>query len=231
MTIQELLQKDAQAREWLHKIPDDLRGRSDLVSFPAGGTILRKGERIAWVYLLLKGRIKVLNAMPDGNVFSWLIMDPCTFICNLEVLNGSEVNYSQIDAEADCSLLRMPVEAFCLWLHRDIDFLWLVSADCAKKAHRVSYDMGHGAYKSGFEKVVSYLIKYCGQYPPRGGSAAVLEKTRPQMAGEIGVSVKTVNRSLKQLRQDGRVSVQGGKVSVDEGQLNALREIWSRVSP
>lgn len=230
MTILELLKKDALAREWLLKIPQGLREQSGLVSIPAGETILRKGVPIGHVYLLLKGRIKVLNAMPDGNFYSWLTMDACTFICNLEVLTDSPVNYSQIDAAADCALLQMPLEAFRDWLHKDIDFLWLVSTDCAKKAHRVSYDMGHGAYKSGFEKVVGYLIKYCGQYPP-GSRATVLEKTRPEMAGEIGVSVKTVNRSLKQLRQDGQISILAGKVCVDRQQMAALAEIWSQASP
>lgn len=231
MTILELLKKESLAREWLLKIPGGLRDASSLITFPAGETILRKGEQIAFVYVLLKGQIKVLNAMPDGNSYSWLIMDACTFICNLEALTDSRVNYSQIDASADCVLLQMPVETFCQWLRRDIDFLWLVSTDCAKKAYRVSYDMGHGAYKSGPEKVIAYLIKYFGHYPPENGSCAVLDKTRPEIASEIGVSVKTVNRSLKQLRQEGRVSIRAGKVSVDAAQLKALREIWSQVSP
>lgn len=230
LTILDLLKKESQARSCLLKIPEGLRACSNLVSFPAGGIILRKNERIEFVYLLLKGRIKVLNAMPDGNLYSWLTMDPCTFICNLEVLTGSAVNYSRIDAVEDCVLLGMPLENFTEWLHKDIDFLWFVSTDCAGKAYRVSYDMGNGAYKSGFQKVVRYLLKYCGQYPPGEGGCTILEKTRPEIASEIGISVKTVNRSLKQLQQDGHASIRAGKVAIDAPQLAALREIWFRVS-
>lgn len=230
MTIGDILKEKSNTQSYLLKIPEALRAASQLVTFQAGETIIRKNEPISYIYVLLKGQIKVLNAMPDGNFYSWLIMDPCTFICNLEALTGSLVNYSQIDAVVECILLRMKLADFTHWLHRDIDFLWLVSTDCAQKAYRVSYDMGHGAYKSGFEKVVGYLIKYCGRHPPMEGET-VLEKTRQVAASEIGLSVKTVNRSFNRLQQEGHVSIRSGKVTVNRQQLEALRKIWSQVSP
>lgn len=231
MTILEMLEKEADSKAFLSKIPKELREKAELITVPQGEAIAKKHEKIRYVYVLLKGQIKVVNNMPDGNSFSWLIMEPCTFIANLEMLTESETILSQVDATKECVLMRIDAALFQLFLRRDVDFLWLVSNDCAKKALRISYDISHVAYKSGTEKVIRYLLKEIDQHPPGVGREAVLEKTRAVMATEIGMSVKTVNRSLARLEEEGRISIRSGKVAVSNRQLEQLRGIWVEVSP
>ena len=66
-----------------------------------------------------------------------------------------------------------------------------------------------------------FLVKY---YKNKAGVQNVLQinKTRQQMSDEIGVSIKTVNRSIKKLKEENLISLTKGKIYINQSQYLKL---------
>lgn len=76
---------------------------------------------------------------------------------------------------------------------------------------------------SGVEWLMLYLIR---KYERKGRADNIcsLKQTRSQMAEEIGFSIKTMDRSIKKLEEDGMLRLEKGKIQVDQSGYLEMKE-------
>ena len=67
-----------------------------------------------------------------------------------------------------------------------------------------------------------YLIRKYERHG-RADNTCSLKQTRCQMAEEIGFSIKTMDRSIKKLEEDGMLRLEKGKIQVDQSGYLEMR--------
>lgn len=74
--------------------------------------------------------------------------------------------------------------------------------------------------------LLKYLVRQAEERGIRTAERVILNKTRQQISEEVGLTVKTINRTLTQFVKDGVLSIERGKAAFTAGQYRrAHREL------
>lgn len=226
MRYAELLELAPGLREFTARIPGELDGRFQLKTYPAHALIHQKDSPLEQIGILLQGTFRVVNEFENGNVFMIEMNEAVSFIGEVTLLAEAATTSVTIETVTDCLLAFLPVETFDAWLRQDIDLLRAVSRHVAAKLYCSSYNRGERLFYSAKYVLLKYLVRQAEERGIRSAGQAVLNKTRRQISEEVGLTEKTINRTLAQLVKDGVLSIRRGKAAFSAEQYRrAQREL------
>lgn len=203
----------------LERFPNILSDK-EVVHLSKGETVFYKGDVTTHAYYIMKGSLIIQNPHTNGEVYLISQLNEGSFMCDLEIISGKRINTTTLTANSDCTLLKFKANTFLEALKSDSQFLFLVSQKMAEKMYQESYRLGDDLYKSGLDKLKLFLIKSFQEASNR--SKIAIHKNRDIISKEIGISIKTVNRSVTLLKEQEKISIQGGKIHLDEKQYQTL---------
>ncbi|MCI9331513.1 MAG: Crp/Fnr family transcriptional regulator [Oscillibacter sp.] len=226
MRYAELLELAPGLREFTAQIPEDLDGQFQLKTHPAHTLIHQKDSPLERIGILLRGTFRVVNEFENGNVFMIEMNEAVSFIGEVTLLAEAAATSVTIETVTDCLVASLPVECFDAWLRQDIVLLRGISRHVAAKLYCSSYSRGERLFHSAKYVLLKYLVHQAEVQGIQAGRQVVLSKTRQQISEEVGLTVKTINRTLTQFVKDGILSIQRGKASFSAGQYHrAQREL------
>ena len=226
MRYAELLELSPGLGEFTARIPEELDGRFQLKSYPAHALIHQKDSPLERIGILLQGTFRVVNEFENGNVFMIEMNEAVSFIGEVTLLAEAAVTSVTIETVTDCLVAFLPVETFDAWLRQDIELLRAVSRHVAAKLYCSSYNRGERLFYSAKYVLLKYLVRQAEERGIRSAGQAVLNKTRRQISEEVGLTEKTINRTLTQFVRDGVLSIQRGKAAFTAEQYRrAQREL------
>lgn len=226
MRYDELLELAPDLRNFAGRIPKELDGRFQLRTYPAHTLIHQKDSPLERIGILLRGTFRVVNEFENGNVFMIEMNEAVSFIGEVTLLAEAATTSVTIETVTDCLVASLPVETFDKWLRQDIGLLRAVSRHVAAKLYCSSYNRGERLFYSAKYVLLKYLVRQAEERGVRSAGQAVVSKTRRQISEEVGLTEKTVNRTLAQLVKDGVLSIQRGKAAFSAEQYHrAQREL------
>lgn len=189
-----------------------------------GGILIQKGEKADCAYYIVSGKVYVQSEFLDGNVYQFSYLGKGAIVSDIEVLSGTYINAATLIVAEDMLALKIPIKLFAEELRTNLDFLYHVSTSMANKMYNSSYERGQNLLKKGIFKVVLYLIR-CYEMDELEEETVKIRKTRPVIASEIGISIKTLNRSIEQLHEKNQISIERGKITINEKQFQQLIDL------
>ena len=102
----------------------------------------------------------------------------------------------------------------------------LLFQNCTEKVKNYMFTMDVAAgqtFIQAGERLMLYLIRKYERHG-RADNTCSLKQTRSQMAEEIGFSIKTMDRSIKKLEEDGMLRLEKGKIQVDQSGYLEMKE-------
>lgn len=226
MYYAELLELAPELRDFSAGMPKELDGQFLLRTYPAHTLIHQKDSPLERIGILLRGTFRVVNEFENGNVFMIEVNEAVSFIGEVTLLAGAATTSVTIETVTDCLVASLPAEAFDAWLQRDIGLLRAVSRHVAAKLYCSSYSRGERLFHSAKYVLLKYLVRQAEEQGIRTAGKVVLTKTRRQISEEVGLTEKTINRTLTQFARDGVLSIQRGKAAFSAEQYRrAQREL------
>ena len=224
LILKEIYNDKGGIQDFLINIPIRLKEIAVPVMFKKNNFVIVKGEKAEYAYFILKGSVSVQSDFLDGNVYQFSNLGEGSVISDLEVLSGKFINAATAIALEDTVALRGPISDFADELRKTPEFLYYVSTSMARKMFRSSYERGRNLYRVGMYKVAVYLTKYVEITGFQQGRSKIL-KRREEIAKEIGISIRTVNRAICALKEDKVVSIEKGKIIINEKQYAELLDL------
>ena len=102
----------------------------------------------------------------------------------------------------------------------------LLFQNCTEKVKNYMFTMDVAAgqtFIQAGERLMLYLIRKYERHG-RADNTCSLKQTRSQMAEEIGFSIKTMDRSIKKLEEEGMLRLEKGKIQVDQSGYLEMKE-------
>lgn len=206
---------------YARSVPAEIDSHFSLQRFPPHATIHSKDDTLTRIGILLRGTFRVLNEFENGNIFMIETNEAVSFIGEVTLLAEADTTSVTIEAVSECLIAFLPVSDFDRWLRSDIVFLRRVSTHVAKKLYCSSYNRGERLFYSPGYLLLKYLLQAAKAPGPEG--RFVLKKTRSLLSEEMGMTVKTLNRTISTLRDDGLLSIQQGKIALSDRQYELCR--------
>ncbi|MBQ2086704.1 MAG: Crp/Fnr family transcriptional regulator [Selenomonas sp.] len=204
----------------LDHMPDEIRRQTTHKIFFPGESIVRKGEEARHVYLITRGTIRVSNEFASGQRFTFGTLDVPDLIGDLEVLAGQELYSASTEVSTQCEVIAMRSETFLQWMRIDNDFALAVAQLLAAKMYPTSNEAGRVKFLPSLNRLQTYLLKRLGDIDT---DLFILHTSRQQIADDIGTSVKTVNRGVVKLKDEGLITLLHGKITMNKTQQVAMK--------
>lgn len=199
--------------------PQWLKDVSRTMRVAKGEQVLQRDGLLKYVYLVRRGRINILNIGENGQENKVVTVYEGGIVGEMEAIAGVERSVYAARAFEDSELLRIPVEAFIRWVHSDISVCWDLTRVLAGKLCAASVQSSQYTNSDATQRLVMQLVQLG---PGR------ISYTRQELAEACSASLRTVNRCVKKLREDGLIGLSRGKIEISRSQLAALEEQLQR---
>ena len=123
-------------------------------------------------------------------------------------------------------------------ISKDIHFLRLVAHKVAYKLYRSSYNRGARLFYPPHFILLDYILKadaamdiekkheiILAAMDIEKKHEIILPKTRQALYEECGITVKTINRTVKKLKDEGLISLRKGKISMTSEQYRKAQKV------
>ena len=221
MTLDDLEKQCPKLKDYTKNMPSDIRSRSTVRIHPAGSIIHQKNMELTYFGIVAWGESRVINEFENGNVYMIESNKAIDFIGEVTILAGMPKTSVTIETTTELAAVYISRKDAERWLSEDLNILSLVSQKVAFKLYRSSYSNGAKLFYPPSYLLLDYLVKY-GEQLGLGGPASqgriVLSKTRQLLQEELGINVKTLNRTIRQLKDEGFLGVEKGKITFDLAQ-------------
>src|SRR5690242_2939124 len=175
----------------------ELQKIEHVASFPAGAIIFMEGQPARGVYVLRKGRVKLLTTNSDGRTLIMKIAKPGEALGLNSVITGKPYDLTaEILQPAELAFIPRADFMKCITEHGDacMHFASHLSRDC-----QAAYDLVRsiGLCQSVSERLARFLLDWSTNGSTLDGTVHVkMTLTHEEIAQLIGASRETVTRTL-----------------------------------
>lgn len=203
-------------------IEDFLTQFGQEVSFEPGDVIVMGGEFPEYVYFIKEGIGVGKRHYADGNEYIYFQVDSSSGNLGLlEVLAHKESYISTVSCSTALTALKIPAHLVYEKIMTDPALLRRCSVLLAQDLYRTSGNEGLLYRFQGIDRVRYYLINYYEEQPDE---RVVVTADYQEIAFELGISVRTVGRSIKQLKEQEEISGQKRRIFINAAQYQRLVE-------
>lgn len=218
MTLEELLKEAPDLWPYIKNMPEDMKKRLTIRTVPPGHIIHQKNFELDYFAFIAKGDHRVINEFENGNVYMIEKNEAINFVGEVTILAGQERTSVTLETITECLLLQMPRRDFEKWIKEDVELLYLVAQKVAYKLYRSSARNGATLfYPPGF-LLLEYLVQYANLHMKGKKQCVTVPFTRQQLEEELGINIKTLNRTIKKLKESGFLGIFKGKLTFDREQ-------------
>jgi len=177
--------------------------------YPAKSTIIYAGDESDALYYILKGSVTVMIEDDDGREMIMAYLNEGDFFGEMGLFEEASRS-AWVKAKTECEVAEVSYAKFRQLAREDAEILFTVSAQIAGRLRATTRKVGDLAFLDVTGRVAGTLLDLCKQPDamthPDGMQIKV---TRQEIGRIVGCSREMVGRVLKNLEEQGLVSVKG----------------------
>lgn len=204
---------------FLSKIPEELKKKCKLKTVDKDKMVVLKGSEIEYIYIGCQGRMQVKNEFENGFIFSFASVNPIAYIGVMELMADQKYYSSTLQTTTHCTILEMPKEDFMNWITGDSQLLLEILRFVSSSMYEQSLKTGEGLAYPSLSILIGYLMNV---FEGEEQESVFLQRTREEIGSALGFSVRTINRNLKVLKEEGLVTVSRKGIFITAKQYRAL---------
>jgi CheY-like chemotaxis protein/CRP-like cAMP-binding protein len=183
----------------------------DMQTFRKRQMIYLEGQRPAFIYYLLSGKIKVYRMHSDGKEFISTIAGPGDFLGYAALLQ--DCNYqdnAQVLEDAGMLLISRQEFIETMSIGRSIaqHFIELLARDVKAQEENLM----NLAYNSLRKRVANGLLQLTDRFPEKNGKEACIGISRDNLSHFIGSATESLTRTLSDFRNEKLIDIRDGKI-------------------
>ncbi len=194
-------------------MPESIWSGCNMIKLPKGKPLFHQDDKVGQVYILCSGTVIISNHTAGGNEIGIVLVKAGNTIGEMEALaSGKSMRYNA-RAHTPCQLIVLPGKSFLEWMDRDPKACRIMASVLAHKLYDASTQVGDQARYHAIVRIASFILSE---------EAGRLSITRQEMAETCRMSIRTVNRCLKQLKEEKLISINRGKIHMTPDQKERL---------
>jgi len=208
-------------QSFIKKMPENLKGKCKVRKIENRQIVVLKGNEIKNVYISCYGKMQVKNEFENGFSYSFASISQIAYIGVMELMADKKIYSSTLQSTTECTILEIPKEDFLNWIINDKEMMLEVLKFISRSMYDQSLKTGEGLAYPSICILMDYLINV---FRSEDSEIVFLEKSREEIGSILGFSVRTINRNLKELKEQGLVTVTRKGILISEENFIKLCE-------
>jgi CRP-like cAMP-binding protein len=195
-----------------------------LVRHPARAVLFRKGDPGSNMMVVVRGRVKVCSHSEDGKELVLNLINPGEVVGEIAVLDGADRTADAVTL-TETELLVLERRDFVPFLQRHPDACMRLFAVLCERLRKTSELLEEALFLEGSSRLakrLAHLAEVFGK-PVPGGIRIDIPLSQQQLGSMVGMSRESMNKQLKQWRQEGLIRVEEGRYILTD--LEALHDL------
>lgn len=185
-----------------------LNDKFEMRTFQKGEVILNVEDRIDEVFILKNGRLKTYSLSENGNKHLIKIYENGELLGDVEIFTDSSV-ICYLEGMDEGEIYVIKREHFLQWMEQDFNVSLYIVRQLAQKLINTGMKMQSAVSYPLKYQVLLYIFKYISQYKTNCIPKLLIVE-------ELGSNIRSINRILKQLAEEGMIVNLNGKIQVDD---------------
>lgn len=195
-------------------------------SYPKGATIIPKGEPATTIYLIARGRCHLVRESSSGASIVIDDLSPPIFQGVCPLLNGVGIHMSKCVADRECLVLLFQSDYLLQGLEEDGHCAMYMIRELSLATGRLRSRLDAASVSSSEESLLLYIYRqYFVRGAPEGDFYIVDNKNK--IAAAVGVSVRTLYRTIERLEAAGRLQLAYRGLMIPEVEMKKIIEHFS----
>lgn len=212
------------------KIKDRLGDNHSTVKFKVDEPIVMRGDFPAYIYFICSGVAIGIRDYEDGSEYDYFQLDETNgSVGLLETLAQKEEIIATITCLTEVTALRVPSATVYQWIMQDLELLRLSANLLADDLYHRSGSDGLFYQLNGVDRLRYYLVECYDKQVKSGNEFVKIQEIREKIGHKLGMSVRTVGRSLKKLRDNKEIVSIDRKIYVGANERQRLQNHLIRI--
>lgn len=200
-------------------LPENIREQGTVLHYKSNEVVMNRGDFPAYIYFIIDGIALGSRNYKDGNSFFYFTMNHTNGCPGLlEILAHKSRVIATVVAATDLTVLKINSAIIYEYLMTDIAMLYNCTYTVANDLYTSSGNSGLLYYQQGIDRVRYYLVQYYLLHHESDAAPLIVEPDYQTIASNIGISVRTVVRSIQKLKELGEVSSCKRKITISSQQ-------------
>jgi len=222
MRVEDIKHESEEFKTLVRDMPQHLMASCHIKCIGPDVEILRKYETMNRVYILCEGEFEVLTSFECGQTY---IVGKAGHKDGLHLIGEQEViaeigeSQATVRTVTECRVLEMHPNDFWEWIKNDANAAIILLKHLAKRLNLETQKAGVQLYYPTSRLIKQFIID---QYEASGKQTYRVTSKRQQIADELGISIRSVDRCIRKLKEQGFIHIVKGKMEVNESEYHAL---------
>lgn len=225
MELEKLFNLNEEFSLIMKNMPEVVKKSCFIKNYKSGEIISYKGYPLKFFGIISEGATRVINEFENGSSYMIEINEAVDFIGDVTILSEKKCVSVTIKAERDCTIIFFPRALAENWLNTDIEFLKYISKKVAYKLYKSSSKNGMNLFYSSKFLFVEYLIKQGELNDIYTKKSFKILSNRKEMSEEIGMNIKTLNRTITSLKDDKYFTIDKGKLVITDVSIKNCKNL------
>lgn len=210
---------------YLANAPKWLLEAFQIVRIKKGNAFIHENSYVDTVYILVEGVVKATDYRVQEIAYDYARFYPVEVFGAMEFLMGYEEYKTTLITETDCRFLRVSKDQFAKWMVTDIHaVLEQVKAmsgyllDQVRKERLFLFLQGADRLFLLFMQIYQKSARH---------KICKIRLTRKDLSNSTGLCIKTINRCVKKMEEDGYISREGRTIVIDQEQFQRIKAVVS----
>lgn len=210
---------------YLANAPKWLLEAFQIVRIKKGNAFIHENSYVDTVYILVEGVVKATDYRVQEIAYDYARFYPVEVFGAMEFLMGYEEYKTTLITETDCRFLRVSKDQFAKWMVTDIHaVLEQVKAMSVYLLEQVRKERLF-LFLQGADRLF-LLFMQIYQKSARH-KICKIRLTRKDLSNSTGLCIKTINRCVKKMEEDGYISREGRTIVIDQEQFQRIKAVVS----
>lgn len=188
--------------------PDNIKDRFINLKFNPLDKIILQNEKCNYVYILKNGKAKVYSLTSNGIKYLEHIHNEYELFGEIEIfLDKPTLSY--VEALNTCEIIKIPKDCFFEWISSDKDFSLYVNIQLAEKMYNTCVNTKTNIVYPLKYRFLFFLWKFSTDYN-------LLFIHKDILVEGIGSNIRSVNRVIKELCNDGIIEYNKGLIRIKD---------------
>jgi CRP-like cAMP-binding protein len=220
-TIEQFFSMHDWLKEMFINLPESLRLHWKVKKYTTGELVCEQDADVDHISILVEGEMAVERELNSGISYTLATLQPGTILGDIEIsLNMPFSN--RVYALQPSILLMLNARYFKKWVMNDPYFLRRVNLQLARKLYQSSQKVIANHFYSVRHKLLHYFYEFIQSSSEEQGTYTLVA-TREEIAAVMGVTVRSVNRTIKALKEEQIVKVKNRRLYFNEYSLQQIK--------
>lgn len=220
-SVNAIMQKSEYLKEYLKSAPYWVVESLMVVRKPKDTVIVEENSKADTVYILVEGTVRAIDYRIKGFEYDYMWFYPIEVFGAMELFFEKTQYMTTLKAATDCTFLVLSREQYKRWVWNDNNALRMEFMSMGKYLLDQNRVARVQLFLQGMDRI---LYMFALQYKKRAnGRTLAITSGRQEIAERSGLSIKTVNRSIKKMEEDGFISKNGRKILISEEQYLKMK--------